>query len=52
MLRVPVQKISAFLLIFSVWFSAVALFPIAASAQIDRAAKRHADQKGKKGEKG
>jgi predicted Zn-dependent protease len=51
MLRVPFKKISAFLLIFSVWFSAVALFPVAASAQATSSEKDAVAKKDKKAEK-
>jgi hypothetical protein len=51
MLRVPFKKINAFLLIFSVWFSAVALFPIAAAAQSTSAEKDAVAKKEKKNKK-
>lgn len=53
MSTISVRKISAFLLIFSVWFSAVALFPAAASAQTtsDTAKQEKKEKKDKKAEK-
>jgi hypothetical protein len=47
MLKYSVQKISASLLILSVWFSAIAFFPSAASAQVSSSEKA-ADKKEKK----
>lgn len=53
MLKSSVQKISASLLIFSVWFSAVALFPSAIAAQesVDKSTSSKKDKKEKKSDK-
>lgn len=50
MLKSSVQKISSFLLILSVWFSAVALVPLSASAQ-DSSSSEKKEKKDKKADK-